>query len=116
MVYAKALVAVLMAALISFQTLAMDGVSVQDWASIAVAVLTALGVYLIPNVPVSLSWAKTVVAMLLAGAQAAVQVTVGGGISGQGWLTILIAAIGVVSVYVVPNKLTAASLRRGTAV
>jgi hypothetical protein len=42
--------------------------------------------------------------MLLAAAQAAVQVTAAGGISGQGWLTILIAAIGVVSVYVVPNR------------
>lgn len=104
MVFAKALVAVLMAALVSFQTLATDGVSVQDWASIAVAVLTAVGVYLIPNVPASLSWAKTAVAMLLAGAQAAVQVTATGGIDGQGWLTILIAAIGVISVYVVPNK------------
>jgi hypothetical protein len=104
MVYAKALVAVLMAALVSFQSLATDGVSVQDWASIAVAVLTAVGVFLIPNVPASLSWAKTVVAMLLAGAQAAVQVTAEGGITGQGWLTIAIAAIGVVSVYAVPNR------------
>jgi hypothetical protein len=104
MVFAKALVAVLMAALISFQSLATDGVSVQDWASIAVAVLTAVGVYVIPNVRSSLSWAKTVVAMLLAGAQAAVQVTTEGGITGAGWLTIAIAAIGVVSVYAVPNK------------
>jgi hypothetical protein len=108
MVYAKALVAVLMAALISFQSLATDGVSVQDWASIAVAVLTAVGVYLIPNVPASLSWAKTAVAMLLAGAQAAVQVTTAGGITGAGWLTIGIAAIGVVSVYVMPNRATVA--------
>lgn len=110
MVFAKALVAVLMAALVSFQTLATDGVSVQDWASITVAVLTAVGVYLIPNVPASLSWAKTVVAMLLAGAQAAVQVTVAGGITGPGWLTIAIAAIGVISVYVTPNK-TAPAVR-----
>ena len=103
MAAAKALVAVLMAALVSFQSLASDGVSVQDWASIAVAVLTAVGVYVIPNVP-ALTWAKTVVAMLLAGAQAAVQVAADGRINGQGWLTIAIAAIGVVSVYVVPNK------------
>lgn len=109
MVYAKALVAVLMAALISFQTLGTDGVSVQDWASIAVAVLTAVGVYLIPNVPARLAWAKTAVAALLAGAQAAVQVTAGGGITGQGWLTIAIAAIGVVSVYAAPNKTSQAA-------
>lgn len=110
MVFAKALVAVLMAALISFQTLATDGVSVQDWASIAVAVLTAVGVYVAPNVPAAFNWMKTLVAMLLAGAQAAVQVTAVGGIDGQGWLTILIAAIGVISVYVVPNK-TAPAVR-----
>jgi len=104
MVYAKALVAVLMAALTTVQTVATDGISTQDWCSIAVAVLTAVGVYFIPNVPASMAWAKTLVAMLLAGAQAAVQVTATGAITSQGWLTILIAAIGVVSVYTVPNK------------
>lgn len=107
MVYAKALVAVLMAALTTVQTLVTDGISVQDWCSIAVAVLAAIGVYFIPNVPASFGWAKALVAMLLAGAQAAVQVTASGGITGQGWLTVLIAAIGVVSVYAVPNKAAA---------
>lgn len=99
----KALVAVLMAGLVSYQTLATDGVSVQDWCSIAVAVIGAVGVYLIPNTP-ALDWAKTGVAVLLAGAQAAVQVSGDGVISGTEWLTVAIAAVGVVSVYVAPNR------------
>ena len=103
MPYWKSLVAVVMAALVSYQTLATDGVSVQDWCSIAVAAIGAVGVYWIPNTP-ALDWAKMVVAALLAGAQAAVQVSTDGVISGQEWLTVAIAAIGVVSVYVVPNR------------
>jgi len=99
----KALVAVLMAGLVSYQTLATDGVSVQDWCSIAVAVIGAVGVYLIPNTP-ALDWAKAGVAVLLAGAQAAVQVSGDGVISGTEWLTVAIAAIGVISVYVAPNR------------
>lgn len=104
MTYLKSIVSVLIAGAVAFQTLATDGVSVADWASIAVAVLTAAGVYLIPNVPAALSWAKTAVAVLLAGAQAAVQVAAAGTITGSGWLTILIAAAGVIAVYVAPNK------------
>jgi len=103
MSHLKAFVAVVMAALVTYQTLATDGVSVQDWCSVAVAVIGAVGVYLIPNTP-ALDWAKTAVAVLLAGAQAAVQVSGDGVISGSEWLTVAIAAIGVVSVYVAPNR------------
>lgn len=106
--YWKSVVAVVVAALVSVQTLGTDGVSAQDVASIAVAVLTAIGVYLLPNVPAALGWAKTAVALLLAGAQAAVQVSGDGVISGMEWLTVGIAALGVVSVYAAPKPVPAA--------
>jgi hypothetical protein len=97
-------VSVVIAGLVTFQTLATDGISVADDASIAVAVLTAVGVYLLPNVPATLNWTKTAVAFLLAGAQAAVQVAANGTITGAGWLTVGIAALGVLAVYAAPNR------------
>jgi hypothetical protein len=102
--YAKALASIVMAALVSLQTVVAGPITLQGGCTIAVAVLSAVGVYLVPNLPGSLSWAKTAVAALLAGAQAAVQVAGGGGLTTQGLVTIAIAALGVVSVYVVPNK------------
>jgi hypothetical protein len=79
---------------------------VADGCTVAVALFTAVGVYLVPNLPGTLSWAKTGVAVLLAGAQAAVQVAGAGAITTQGLITVLIAALGVVAVQVVPNKVS----------
>jgi hypothetical protein len=103
-VVAKGLVSVVMALLVAVQPFVQGGFTVQADCSIAVAVLSAIGVYLVPNLPGSLSWAKTAVAVLLAGAQAAVQVAAADGITPQGWITVLLAALGVVGVYVVPNR------------
>ncbi|AHH98344.1 hypothetical protein [Kutzneria albida] len=101
---AKGLVAVVMALLVAVQPFVTTGFTMQAGCSIAVAVLTAIGVYLVPSVDGVAPWAKTAVAFLLAGAQAAVQVASTGGINTQGWITILLAALGVVAVHVVPNK------------
>lgn len=106
--YLKSIVAVVSAALITFQTLATDGVSVQDWCTIGVAVLTAFGVYLVPEVEARLPWVKATLAVLLGGAQAAVQVAANGAITGQGWLTIVIATLGAIMVLGVQNRTAAA--------
>lgn len=104
--YGKAIAAVVMAVLVAVQTLSTDGISPVDWASIVVAGITAVGVWLVPEVEGFLSWAKTAVAVMLAAAQAAVQVA-DGGIHGYEWLTIAIAALGVLGVSVAPSTSTA---------
>lgn len=102
--FAKAIAAVVMAVLVSLQTVASGPFTVQAGCTVAVAALTAFGVYLVPNLPGTYEWVKTAVAFLLAGAQAAVQVAGAGSITVQGWITIAIAALGVVAVQVVQNK------------
>lgn len=48
--YAKTIVAVVMAALVALQTALTDGgVSSQEWITIALAALGALGVWVVPN-------------------------------------------------------------------
>jgi hypothetical protein len=105
--YAKAIAAIVMAVLTALQTVATAPFTMQTGATIAVAALTAVGVYLVPVLPGIYEWPKTIVAVLLAGAQAAVQVAGSSAITTQGWITIVIAALGVVAVQVVPNKVTA---------
>lgn len=52
--YAKAIVATAGAALVALQVAISDGgVSADDWIKIGIATLTAIGVYLVPNVPAS---------------------------------------------------------------
>jgi hypothetical protein len=105
--YAKAIAAIVMAVLTALQTVAVGPFTVQAGATIAVAALTAVGVYLVPVLPGVYEWPKTVIAVLLAGAQAAVQIAGSSAITTQGWITIAIAALGVVAVQVVPNKASA---------
>lgn len=102
--FAKAIAAIVMAVLVSLQTVASGPFTVQAGCTVAVAALTAVGVYLVPNLTGTYEWVKTAVAFLLAGAQAAVQVAGAGTITVQGWITIAIAALGVVAVHAVRNK------------
>jgi hypothetical protein len=46
-----AIVAVLIAGVTAWQAASADGMTAQDWATVALAVLGAIGVYAIPNVP-----------------------------------------------------------------
>lgn len=49
--YAKAIVAVLIAGVTAAQAALTDGITGQEWLTVALAVLTAVGVYLVPNAP-----------------------------------------------------------------
>jgi hypothetical protein len=50
--YAKAIVAVIGAGVAALQLALDDGVIVgQEWTAIVIAVVTAIGVYLVPNAP-----------------------------------------------------------------
>ncbi len=77
------------------------------YSSVAVAVLGAIGVYLIPDVdPATARWVKPTVAALMAASQAAVQAA-GDGITGAEWVPIAVAAAGALGIVVTPNRLPA---------
>lgn len=87
---------------------AVHEISVADtvtwYATVAVAVLGAIGVYLIPDLdPVTARWVKPAVATLMTASQAAVQAA-DGGITGYEWVSIAVAAAGALGIVVVPNR------------
>ncbi|MBE1877304.1 hypothetical protein [Myceligenerans pegani] len=104
--YAKAIVAIIAAALSVLVTaLTDDVVTLAEVLGIAVAVVTAVSVYLVPNLPTGIGhYAKAIVAVAGTALQAAVPLAVEGTIDVSGWLLILLAALGAVSVGIVPNR------------
>ena len=81
--YAKALVAILTAALAVLVTALDDSIiTAVEGAHIGLAVLTAIGVYLVPNLPTGVGrYAKALVAVAGAGLQAAVPLLTDGDIA-----------------------------------
>lgn len=103
--YAKAIVAILTAAVGVLVTGLADSVlSAAELGGVGVAVLTAVGVYLVPNLPAGVGrYAKLAVAIVGTALQAAVPLLTEGSITSTGWLLILLAALGAVGVNIVPN-------------
>lgn len=108
--YAKAIVSILAAGLGILTAALSDGkVSPVEFVNVAIAIVTAVGVYLIPNLPDGPARvAKTIVAF--SGAVLTALVTVLGNVAGwdgvaaSDWLTVLLAGLGAVGVYVIPNE------------
>lgn len=103
--YAKAIVAIVAALALAFSAALTDAiVTSSEVASIGIAVLTAVGVYLVPNLPAGPArWLKGIVALVGTALQAAAPLLYGGSITTSGWLMVLVAALGAVSVGIVPN-------------
>lgn len=102
MKYGKALAAVLFAALVAAQA-AIDGdnkVNAEEWVAIAIAVATAVGVYLVP-LDRSYRWGKTAVAAVLAALQVLTTAVIGGVDPGE-WLTIALAVLTALGVAAAP--------------
>lgn len=102
--YAKAFVAVATAVLAVLVTAATDNVvSTSEVLGIAVAFLTAVGVYFVPNLSGSVGrYAKAIVAVLGTAVQAAVPL-VDGGWTTTSWLLVVLAALGALTVGIAPN-------------
>lgn len=102
MKYGKSLTAVVTAAIVvAYQALHGDGhISPVEWVSIAIALVTAAGVYLIPMAPYA-KWTKTAVAVLLAVLQV-LTTAILGGVGTDEILLMLITAAGAAGVYVAP--------------
>jgi len=106
--YAKTVAALLVAGLTVLASALTDGyVSTGEGVQIAVAVTTAASVFLVPNVP---QWPglKTVIAVVLAVLNLATTL-ITDGLSGAEMVNLLLAGLGVIAVYAVPNRPTPVS-------
>lgn len=103
MTYAKFLVYVLFAALLTAYDALSDGdLSSVELVGLVVAGATAAGVYLRQNSPTNVA-AKSVVAVV--GTVAAfLATTISDGVSAQDWVQLLILGVGAASVFAVPNR------------
>jgi len=100
--YGKAIVAVLVAAIVyAYQALSGDNhISSVEWVSVAIAGVTALGVYVVPLAP-GAKWAKTAVAVVLAVLQVLTTVILGG-LGTDEVLLLLITAAGAAGIWIAP--------------
>ena len=108
--YAKSIVTIIAAGLgILVAALADNTVSALEYVNIGIALVTAIGVYLIPNLPAGpATVGKTFVAA--AGAALAALATVlattldFSAVSSSDWLSVLLAAGAAIGVYIIPNE------------
>jgi uncharacterized membrane protein YccC len=101
-VYGKAWVAIFYAVAVSAQVaLGGDGrIESDEWVQIAIALVTAVGVYMVP-ITSNYKWTKTALAVVLALLQAFATFQLNGWESND-WITLLIAGLGAVGVLVAP--------------
>jgi hypothetical protein len=102
--YGKAVVAVLVAGVVyAYQALSGDNhISAQEWVSVAIAAVTALGVWVVPLAPAA-TWAKTAVAVVLAVLQV-LTTAILGGLGTDEILLMLITAAGAMGIWIAPAK------------
>lgn len=103
--YAKAIVATLTAVLaVIAAALTDDVVTSPELANVGLAILTAIGVYWVPNAPAGAArYLKAIVAVLGTALQALIPYLVEGTITTSGWLMVLLAGLGALAVGIVPN-------------
>lgn len=107
--YAKALVSILAAVLVALTTALTDSVvDSLDWVTIGIAFVTAVSVYLVPNLDGNVSrYAKTIVAFSGAALASLAAILINGGdVNLSSWLTIVVAGLGALGVAIVPNNTT----------
>lgn len=103
--YAKAIVAILTAVVtVLVAALTDNRVSTVEVVQVAIALVAAVGVYLVPNLADGVGrYTKMIVAVVGAALQASAAILAQGDLGPQGVLTILVAALGAVSVGIIPN-------------
>jgi hypothetical protein len=100
--YGKAWAAIAYALVITLQAaLGGDGhVERDEWVQIAIAIVTAVGVYMVP-ITTQYKWVKTAVAVVLCILQGVATVLLGGWESND-WVTLLITGLGALAVLLAP--------------
>lgn len=107
--YSKAIVLIISAGMSIYISASSDGVvSPLDYTNIVIAILTAVTVYLVPNLSTGIAkYAKAIIAF--AGAAATAVATIVGtsanwdGVTTNDWLSVLLAGLAAVGLFIVPN-------------
>lgn len=101
--YGKSITAALFAGLTAAAATFTDGhITRGEGIQIAVAVVTAAGVWLAPNLP-TYQGVKTILAAILAALDLAVTSLAPGHVTGAEWTNLALAAVGVIAVGVAPS-------------
>ena len=98
-------IAIAVATVLSAISAALMGDSVispTEWVNVAIAGVGALAVFAAPNVPGAV-YTKAILAVLTAALTVLTSAIVGG-ITYEEWIQIILAALGAIGVYAVPNK------------
>lgn len=99
--YMKLVWAVAGALALALKGALVDGMSVEDYVVVGSAGLAAVGTWLVPNTP-TLAAAKLWVNALVLGAGVLVPL-LAGGVSGEEWMTVVIAVLTAAGVYLMPG-------------
>lgn len=99
--YMKLVWAVVGALALALKGALVDGMSVEDYVVVGSAGLAAVGTWLVPNTP-TLAAAKLWVNALVLGAGVLVPL-LAGGVSGEEWMTVVIAVFTAAGVYLMPG-------------
>lgn len=111
--YAKSIVMVIAAGLgILTAALTDNVVTPLEFVNIAIAIVAAGGVYLVPNLPLGVAkYAKTLVALIGAALTALVLIigdaTSFAEVTPSNWLAVALAGLAAIGLYIVPNTTTA---------
>lgn len=101
--YLKFIAAVVGAILMTLSSAVTDGhVDKYEWVQVAIAVTTAIGVWMVANLP-SFTYGKTLIAAVLVLLNGIVA-DLTSGISASEWLNLAIAVLTALGVMVVPNR------------
>ena len=102
--YTKAVVSILAAALVALVSALTDDVVTQvELVLVCIAIVTAVTVYLVPNLPTGPArYAKAITGFTGAGLSALVLI-VADGVTLSEWLTVAVAALGGIGIAVLPN-------------
>jgi hypothetical protein len=105
--YAKAIASIIVAAVTVLATALTDNLVTQDEVvTVGIAGVTAVGVYLVPNLESTSigGYLKGIVAFLGAALVALQSAMTDGGVATSEWLMILVMGLGAVGVVIVPNQ------------
>jgi hypothetical protein len=106
--YAKAIVSIIAAALVTLGAALTDGVvTTSELLMVVASVVTAVVVYLVPNLKAGvLAYAKGITGFIGAGIMALITIIGSGGFSDvtpSSWILVLLAGLGAIGIVVVPN-------------
>jgi hypothetical protein len=102
--YAKSIAAIIAAALgILVTALSDDALSPAELTNVTIAIVTAIGVFLVPTLPAGPARYTKFAVALLGAALITLSSLLDGGVTTSEWLQVALSALAAVGVYVVPN-------------